>query len=85
MGRQLNIRSERARALAAELAVRHSKPIARIIEEALEAYAAADRHAEDRESTLRYWNGLLEADRLHLDAGGFEIGDLYDPATGLPA
>jgi hypothetical protein len=88
MGRQLNIRSDRARALAAELAARHSKPVTRIVEEALEAYAKADRgkeEREDRETTLRQWRELLEEDRKYLNDSDFEIDDLYDPETGLPA
>jgi hypothetical protein len=85
VGRQLNIRSDRARALAAELAARHNKPVARIVEDALEAYAATEAGTEDRDATLRQWQALLEEDRRHLDNGGFEIEDLYDPETGLPA
>lgn len=85
MGRQLNIRSDRAHALAAELAARHNKPVARIVEEALEAYATLKAPAEqDREAKLRHWRELLEEDRKHLNDSDFEIDDLYDPETGLP-
>jgi len=88
MGRQLNIRSDRARALAAELAERHNKPITRIVEEALEAYAKAEQGgeaAEDREATLRRWRELLEVTWANLNDSDFKIEDLYDPETGLPA
>jgi hypothetical protein len=85
MGRQLNIRSDRARALAAELAARHNKPVARIVEEALEAYAEAEKGDEDREATLRHWRALLEETWDNLNDSDFKIEDLYDPETGLPA
>jgi len=88
LGRQLNIRSDRARALAAELAERHNKPVTRIVEEALEAYAKAEQggdEPEDREATLRRWRKLLDEDRKHLNDSDFKIEDLYDPETGLPA
>ena len=87
MGRQLNIRSDRARALAAELAARHNKPVTRIVEEALEAYAEAQKggeEAEDREAKLSRWRDLLEETWANLNDSDFKIEDLYDPETGLP-
>ncbi len=79
MPRQLNIRSDRAVELARDLAARHRKPIARVVEEALEAYGG-----ETKEERLERWKKMLEEDRKHLNDSDFEIEDLYDPETGLP-
>lgn len=86
MPRQLNIRSDRAHALAARLAARHGKPVARIVEEALQAYEAANGGAETPEERLARWQKLLDQDRKRFCGDeSFKIEDLYDPETGLPA
>jgi len=82
MGRQLNIRSDRAYALASALADKHHKSITAVVEEALAAYQAA---AEPRSERLARWEALLEEDWKHLNDSDFKIEDLYDPETGLPA
>jgi len=87
MGRQLNIRSDRAYDLATRLAAERGIPVARVVEEALDALAASD--AEQREAAkqakLKHWMSLLEEDWKHLDPDcDFKIEDLYDPDTGLP-
>lgn len=86
MGRQLNIRSERARELAIRVAKRRNVPITRAVEQAL-AEADARDEAEQRESraaTRELWNRLLEEDWKHLNDSDFKVEDLYDPETGLP-
>jgi hypothetical protein len=82
MGRQLNIRSDRAYELANELAAREGKSITAIVETALAAYREA---TQPREGRLAHWKKLLEEDRKNLSDSGFKIEDLYDPETGLPA
>ena len=88
MGRQLNIRSDRAFELATRLAAERGTPVARIVEEALERLArAADEQAEaEVQATLKEWRALLEEGWKQLDPNcEFKIEDLYDPETGLPA
>jgi hypothetical protein len=85
MPRQLNIRSDRAAELARDLSARHGKPIALIVEEALEAYADEAAAKETPEERLERWLKLLEEDWKHLNRSEFKIDDLYDPETGLPA
>jgi hypothetical protein len=87
MGRQLNIRSDRAYSLATELAAHRGTSVTKVVEEALEGLRArddADREAAV-EAKLRHWMELLEEDWKHLDPNSdFKIEDLYDPETGLP-
>lgn len=82
MGRQLNIRSDRAYQIATELAGRQGKSITRIVEEALIAYQADDETSDER---LARWKELLQKTWDNLNDSDFEIEDLYDPETGLPA
>jgi hypothetical protein len=82
IGRQLNIRSDRAYQLAAELAGRQGKSITRVVEEALVAYRAATEPHGER---LARWEAQLEETWKHLNDSNFKIEDLYDPETGLPA
>ena len=82
MGRQLNIRSDRAYEMASALSRKHRKSITAVVEEALAAYSQAN---ETREEKLARWNHLLEEDRRYLNDSDFKIEDLYDPETGLPA
>ena len=79
MARQLNIRSDRAVELARDLAARHGKPVARIVEEALEAYGG-----ETKEERLARWKKMLEEGLKEDNGSDFEIEDMYDPETGLP-
>lgn len=85
MGSQFNIRSEKARALAIELSKDLEQPLAKIVEDALEAYRAIHPRRISRKELL--WGSLLkEAQAEVRERGGtFEIDDLYDPETGLPA
>lgn len=82
MGKQFNIRSDKAYELASDMAARHGKPIVRIVEEALTAYR--DVEIEQRRKA---WREALEHDwvRLRQSTSNFEIEDLYDPETGFPA
>jgi hypothetical protein len=82
MGRQLNIRSDRAYALASELSKKQHKSITKVVEEALAAYQAAN---ETQSETVARWRELLEQDWANLNDSDFRIEDLYDPETGLPA
>jgi hypothetical protein len=82
MGRQLNIRSDRAYQLASELADRQGKSITRVVEEALVAYQAANETSQQR---LARWTELLQETWDNLNDSDFKIEDLYDPETGLPA
>ncbi len=82
MGRQLNIRSDRAYELASALSGKLGKSVTAVVEEALVAYRAA---SETPSETLARWKVLLEQDRKHLNDSDFKIEDLYDPETGLPA
>lgn len=78
MPRQLNIRSDRAVELARDLSARHRKPIARIVEDALEAYGG-----ETREERLERWMKMIEEGRKEDNGCGFELEDMYDE-DGLP-
>jgi hypothetical protein len=78
MARQLNIRSDRAVELARDLSARYRKPIARVVEEALEAYGG-----ETREERLQRWLRLLEENRKRADESEFELEDMYGE-DGLP-
>jgi hypothetical protein len=80
MARQLNIRSDRAVELARNLAARHRKPIARVVEEALEAFGG-----ETKQARLERWTRMLEEGRKQLSESdsSFEIEDMYDE-DGLP-
>jgi hypothetical protein len=87
MGRQLNIRSDRAYELATRLAAERGTPVARVVEEALDALAAADAQQREasKQAKLKHWMELLEEGWKHLDPDcDFKIEDLYDPETGLP-
>jgi hypothetical protein len=81
MGRQLNIRSDRAYDIAAALAEKQGKSITAIVEEALAAYQAATEAPGDR---LKRWEAMLEETWASLNDSDFKIEDLYDPETGLP-
>ena len=88
MGRQLNIRSDRAYELATKLADERGTAVSRIVEEALERMARDDEERAEAkaQATLRHWKELLEEGWKHLDPDcDFKIEDLYDPETGLPA
>jgi uncharacterized protein with PIN domain len=64
MPRQLNIRSDRAAELARDLSARHGKPIALIVEEALEVYAdeaAATGTPEEHAAGLNYGDAMAYA------------------------
>lgn len=80
VGRQLNIRSDRAYELAVDLAKMKGKSIAIAVEEALEAHR--EQEIEARRKRRR---ALLEEDWKDRNQSTFEIEDLYDPETGLPA
>jgi hypothetical protein len=82
MGRQLNIRSDRAYDIAAALAEQQGKSITAIVEEALAAYQTATEAPSDR---LKRWEAMLEETWESLNDSDFKIEDLYDPETGLPA
>lgn len=82
MGRQLNIRSDRAYEIATAIAHKEGKSITAVVEEALAAYQRATETSEER---LARWKALLEEDWKNLNDSDFEIEDLYDPETGLPA
>jgi hypothetical protein len=82
MGRQLNIRSDRAYEIASALSKKQRKSITTVVEEALSAYQAAN---ETRGETVARWKKLLEKDWENLNDSDFRIEDLYDPETGLPA
>ena len=82
MARQLNIRSDRTYEIAAALADKEGKSVTAIVEEALAAYQAAIETPSER---LKHWRALLKEDWKHLNNSDFEIDDLYDPETGLPA
>lgn len=87
MGRQLNVRSDRAVELATQLAARRGTAVARVVEEALEALARADDAEDERrlaEKRAR-WRALLEEGWKQLNNSDFTLDDLYDPETGLPA
>ena len=82
MGRQLNIRSDRAYEIAAALAEKEGKSITAIVEAALAAYQQANETSEER---LARWKAQLEETWANLNDSDFKIEDLYDPETGLPA
>lgn len=82
MGRQLNIRSDRAYEIASALSKKQRKSITTVVEEALAAYQAAN---ETRGETFARWKKMLEKDWKNLNDSDFRIEDLYDPETGLPA
>lgn len=81
MGRQLNIRSDRAYALASELSKKQHKSITRVVEEALAAYRQAN---ETQSETVARWKKMLEETWAQRNDSDFKIDDLYDPETGLP-
>lgn len=88
MGRQLNIRSDRAYELATRLAADRNTTVARVVEEALEGLQVRDQAAQDAAAVakLARWTPLLEEGWRNLDpSSDFKIEDLYDPETGLPA
>lgn len=88
MGRQLNIRSDRAFELATRLAAERGTAVTRVVEEALEQLARADEEQAEAkaQATLRRWMELLEEGWKQRDPDcDFKIEDLYDPETGLPA
>ncbi|HEX8400864.1 MAG TPA: type II toxin-antitoxin system VapB family antitoxin [Allosphingosinicella sp.] len=78
MPRQLNIRSDRAVDLAHDLAHKLKKPVARVVEEALEAYGG-----ETPEERLDRWKKMLAKGHKQDNGCGFEIEDMYDE-IGLP-
>jgi hypothetical protein len=82
--RQINIRSDKAYALAADLAARRGVSMSRVIEDALAAYAAIERDAGSRPALLA---AALAEDhqRVSKPDNSFRIEDLYDDTTGLPA
>lgn len=82
MGRQLNIRSDRAYEIATALAEKEGRSITAVVEAALAAYQHANETSEER---LARWKALLEEDWKNLNDSDFKIEDLYDPETGLPA
>jgi len=82
VGRQLNIRSDRAYELASAMADKQQRSVTSIVEEALAAYAET---IETPEETMTRWRTMLEANRPLLARSDFQIEDLYDPETGLPA
>lgn len=87
MGRQLNIRSDEAYALASRIARRRSTSITDAVLQALTELDSRDeqRQRETREQKLARWMAMLEEDWKHLDPEcDFKIEDLYDPETGLP-
>jgi hypothetical protein len=81
MSKQLNIRSDRAHALALDMSKRLHKPLAQVVEDALEAY---HKKIETEEAAL--WGPLLRNAQVAARAfpPDFEIEDLYDPETGMP-
>lgn len=88
MGRQLNIRSNRAYELATRLAADRRTSVARVVEEALEGLQARDRAQQQAaaDAKLARWMPLLEEGWRNLDPNcDFKIEDLYDPETGMPA
>ena len=82
MTRQFNIRSEKARELALDLSKMLHRPLATVVEDALTAYK---RKIDEDEAEL--WGPLLRETQAAFRASTvkFEIEDLYDPETGLPA
>ena len=87
MGRQLNIRSDRAYELANRIAQRRKIPVSQAVERVLEEADLREQQEqrETRERKLARWNLLLEEGWKHLNDSDFKIEDLYDPETGLPA
>lgn len=81
MGKQFNIRSDRAHELATDMSKRFGKPINKVVEEALEAY---DAHNAAKEAEV--WGPLLRAAQqaARETPADFDLDDLYDPETGLP-
>ena len=82
MGRQFNIRSDRAYALASELSALQGRTLAAVVEDALAIYRQTIDAPSER---VKRWKAMLREDRKHLTDSTFEIEDLYDPETGLPA
>ena len=82
MGKQFNIRSDIAYEIATDMANRHGKPVARVVEEALTAY-----RAQEIDKRRKLWLEALDHDwtLLRQSTSNFEIDDLYDPETGFPA
>jgi hypothetical protein len=82
MGKQFNIRSERAHGLAVDLSRMLHRPMSVVVEDALFAYK---QKIDDEEAEL--WGPLLAETQAAFKASKvkFEIDDLYDPETGLPA
>lgn len=85
MGKQFNIRSEKAHALALDLSQRFNQPLSKIVEDALAAYDRAQPPRPTKNEVL--WGPLLaDAQRAVKEANSdFMIEDLYDAETGLPA
>jgi hypothetical protein len=81
MGRQLNIRSDRAYEIASALSKKQHRSIAAVVEDALAAYQAAN---ETRGETVARWKKMLEQTWAQRNDSDFRIEDLYDPETGLP-
>ena len=81
MARQLNIRSDRAYELASRLAARRGQPVARVVEDALEAAEAKEDTPEERYKQLK---AALEATwALPRATPAFSLEDMYDE-DGLP-
>lgn len=81
MGKQFNIRSEKAREIALDLSGRSGRPLAQVVEDALVEHR--DRLAEHE---AEVWGPILREtqDAFLASKVKFEIADLYDPETGLP-
>lgn len=81
MGKQFNIRSEKAHALALDLSQRFNQPLSKVVEDALTAYDA--KVAADE---AELWGPMLRAAQKEAreSTSTFEVDDLYDPDTGLP-
>ncbi len=82
MGRQFNIRSDRAYEIASEISERDGKTLSAVVEDALAAYQEA---TETREQRIQRWQAMLAEDRKQMNDSDFKIEDLYDSETGLPA
>lgn len=84
MGKQLNIRSEKARARAIELSRELDASVVKVVEDALAAYRPELPRRLSTDEVI--WSPLLEIDQRTVRESDcdFEINDLYDPETGLP-
>lgn len=87
MGKQFNIRSEKAREIAIKWSRLRNEPLSKIVEEAMVAFDAAQ--PQPRPMTMRevLRSPLLARaqEAVRRSKSDFEIEDLYDPETGLPA